>query len=217
MSEPTILTFAEISFALRASGERAAHLRSRLSINPEAGSDTVVAAGVSSLLARGLATVTDGDAAAHEQAITPGELMAGVTVGLSSYTTHTEVIGWIVDEPAVLHILSGPYVRLMLSPASHGQFLTQLTDPSQPLAMDVDRFLDLCTVGQGEAAVGIRSESTATEHLPAIDVSAAIARDASGNWHVSDSPTAANAGRPITRGGVSAFLANVLRQPVVAG
>jgi hypothetical protein len=215
MSEPMILTFAEISFALRASGDRADHLRSRLSIHPDAGSDAVVAAGVSSLLARGLATLGGPDTTTSDQ-VTPGELVAGVTVGLSSHTTHTEVIGWIVDEPAVLHVLSGPYVRLMLSPASHGQFMVQLTDPSQPLAMDVDRFLDLCTVGQGEAAVGIRSESVATESLPAIDVTAAIARDASGLWHVSDGTTVAD-GRPLTRGGVSAFLANVLRQPVIAG
>jgi hypothetical protein len=210
MAESLILTFAEVEFALRVCGDGAATVRTRLRINPEADSDIVTAAGIASLLARGLATLT-GEGATPDD-ILPGDEMLAITAALSTYVTYTEAAGWLADRPAVLHIFSGPVLRLTLSPGAYGQFSASATDPTVPLFDVLDRFLDLCSVGEGESAVAIRSMAGDSA------VSIAIARDAAGAWRVSDSIDDPNSSQPTDRDGIRARLAELLpSQPATTG
>jgi hypothetical protein len=202
MDEPLILTFAEVEFALRVCGENAGAVRSRLRINPEADADIVVAAGISSLLARSLATVT-GDGATPADVL-PGEVMLAVSGALSTFETYTEAAGWLADRPAVLHIFSGPLLRLTLSPGAYGQFSVGLTDPAEPLAAVLDRFLDLCMVGEGESAVAVRSIVDGTT------AAIAIARDNTGAWYLSDSTGDPQTSHRSDRNGVRGRLADML-------
>src|SRR5262245_46097422 len=103
MPEGLILTFAELQFALRARPEHAAKVFEYLRINPESVNDTIAAAGIASLLARGLCTI-EGDE------VVPGREMVAVVAGLSTFHSHTEAAGWMSGRPVVLHLLSAPVV-----------------------------------------------------------------------------------------------------------
>jgi hypothetical protein len=209
MAERLMLTFAEIEFALRAGPAQADAVRSRLRLNPEAASDIVVAAGVSSLLVRGLATMPDDDLGSLD--VIPGATLVGVIAALSTARVLTEAAGWLPDRPAVLHVFSGPMVRLLLSPGAYGQFSAELADPAEPLVDVLGRFLDACSVGDRESAVVIRSTEDGNE------IEVAIARDGSGTWRISDSVANPDSSLPTTRPGITARLDQLLRaQPAAA-
>src|SRR2546421_11704155 len=150
MADPLVLTFAEIEFVLRARPDQAEAVRRHLRINPEAASDIVAAAGVASLLARGLCTMSGTD-------VVPTAPIVGVTAGLSTIRTHTEAVGWIGERPVVMHLFSGASIRLAVFPAAYGQFSVELLNPAEALVAPLTRFLDSCSTGEGEAAVVVRS------------------------------------------------------------
>jgi hypothetical protein len=211
MPEPLVLTFAEIAFLLRAEPDRAAGVRDRLKLAPDAGSDSVAAAGVASLLARGLCQ-RDGSR------VIPGERAVAVTAGLSLARTHTEVAAWATDRASLLHVFSGGPVPLAVVPAAFGQFGVETLDPASSLGATVLRFLDAC-FPTGEAAIAVRSTTAGVTAGSAagVTVEIAVARDAGGVWYSSDSADSPDRGRPSTRDGVRDRLAQLLGpQPVGA-
>jgi hypothetical protein len=198
MAEPLILTFAELEFVLRARPERAEAVRADLRLNPEASTDIVVAAGVASLLARGLCTLSGTDVA-------PTAPLAAVMVALSTGGTHVEAVGWRGERMVLVHLYAGGSVGLVMQPAAYGQFSVELLRPDEPLAAPVTRFLDSCTAGEGEAAVAVRLTTG-----DAAELSLAIARDGAGAWFVSDSLESPDKGVPTSRDGVVQRLTDLL-------
>lgn len=185
MADTTLCTFAELEFLLRSAagphGERTAGMdavRRRLGLQPEAATDIVTAAGVASLLARGLCTDEGGS-------VVPGTLVLGAVAALSTLHTTTEAAGSagaagsLGDRTLALHLFSGSAARLAAYPGPFGLYGVEVLEPSEPLASPLARFVDRCTAGDGEAAVVIRS-STGDQ-----DLGLAIARAADGTWLLS--------------------------------
>lgn len=193
MSELTILTFAEIEFGLRVRSEQAGIVRTQLGISDDASADIVVAAGISSLLARGLCTTAGGAGTQAPLDVEPGELMLGVIAALSTSHTRTEVVTWVGERPALMHLFTAPAVRLAVWPAAYGQFTVEILDPAEPLADVVMRFMDVSHPEDGDAAVIVRSTAGAS------DVRIAIAREAGGGWNISDTRDDPESSRPVTR------------------
>ncbi|MFF5225055.1 hypothetical protein [Dactylosporangium sp. NPDC000521] len=198
MAESTLMTFAELEFLLRsAAGTNQAAVdavRTRLDLRPEAAGDVVTAAGVASLLARGLCTERGGD-------VVPGEQVLGVVAALATWHTMSEAAGWIEGQPAVVHLFSGTTARLVVSPGKFGLYSVELVDPAESLATPLIRFFDLCTAGQGEAAVVFRSRKGDEP-----EVGLAAARNAEGQWLLSDTVDSPDEGRPSSRDAVAARL-----------
>ena len=199
MVEQLILTFAEIEFVLRSRPDQAEAVRAQLRINPEASSDIVVAAGVASLLARGLCTM------AGTEEVVPTDPIIAVTAALATSRTHTEAVGWVGEQTVLVHLYTGSSAGIAVYPVAFGQFSVELLNPAEPLVVPVTRFLDACGAGEGEAAVAIRS-TTGDEP----EVSIAIARDGEGTWYVSDSLESPDKGVPTTRDGVLQRLTDLL-------
>lgn len=203
LSRTLMCTFAELEFLLRSAagphGERTARMdavRRRLGLQPEASTDIVTAAGVASLLARGLCTDEGGN-------VVPGPLVLGAVAALSTLHTMTEAAGSTGDRTLSVHVFSGAAARLAAYPGPFGLYGLDVLDPAEPLATPLARFVDLCTAGDGEAAVVIRS--TAGEGP---ETGLAVARDAAGDWLLSDGAAGLipGAGRPSTRADVVAAL-----------
>ncbi|GAA1518974.1 hypothetical protein GCM10009827_037750 [Dactylosporangium maewongense] len=175
MADTTLCTFAELEFLLRSAagphGERTAAMdgvRRRLALQPEAATDIVTAAGVASLLARGLCTDEGGD-------VVPGPLVLGAVAALATLHTTTEAAGSTGDKTIAMHVFSGTAGRVATYPGPFGLFGIEVLDPAEPLASPLARFVDRCTAGEGEAAVAIASDGAGV----------AIARDADGTWMLS--------------------------------
>ncbi|MEV4509208.1 hypothetical protein AB0K00_09660 [Dactylosporangium sp. NPDC049525] len=207
MAESTLITFAELEFLLRAAaGTNQASIdavRTRLDLQPEAASDIVTAAGVASLLTRGLCTERGGD-------VIPGDQVLGIVAALATWHTMSEAAGWIEGQPAVVHLFSGPTARLVVSPGKLGIYSVEVVDPAESLAAPLTRFLDLCTAGQGEAAAVFRSSK---DNEP--EVGLAAARNADGDWLLSDTVDSPDEGRPSSRDAVTARLVALYGDNVV--
>ena len=152
MADTTLCTFAELEFLLRSAagphGERTAGMdavRRRLGLQPEAATDIVTAAGVASLLARGLCTDEGGN-------VVPGPLVLGAVAALSTLHTMTEAAGSAGDRTLALHLFSGTAARLAAYPGPFGLYGVEALDAAEPLASPLARFVDHCTAGDGEAA-----------------------------------------------------------------
>ncbi|MDG6102622.1 hypothetical protein Daura_42135 [Dactylosporangium aurantiacum] len=212
MADTTLCTFAELEFLLRSAagpgGERAAAMdavRRRLGLRPEAATDIVTAAGVASLLARGLCTDEGGN-------VVPGQFVLGAVAALSTLRTVTEAAGSAGDRTLQLHLFSGDTGRLAAYPGPFGLYGVDVLDPAEPLAAPLARFVDRCTAGPGEAAVAIRSADAGEDSA---EVGLAIARAADGSWLLSDDgPDAVTAG---SRDDVVAALVERFGHPVAAG
>src|SRR4051812_26999046 len=107
MADTTLCTFAELEFLLRSAagprGERADAMdavRRRLALQPDAATDIVTAAGVASLLARGLCTDEGGS-------VVPGPLVLGAVAALSTLHTTTEAAGSAGERALSMHVFSG--------------------------------------------------------------------------------------------------------------
>jgi len=211
MADTTLCTFAELEFLLRSAagphGERTAGMdavRRRLGLQPEAATDIVTAAGVASLLARGLCTDEGGN-------VVPGPLVLGAVAALSTLHTTTEVAGSAGDRTLAMHLFSGTAARLAAYPGPFGLYGVEALDPAEPLAAPLARFVDRCTAGDGEAAVVIRSSAG-----DGPEEGLAIARAGDGTWLLSDGRSA-TAGLPSSRDGVAAALVERFGAPVAAG
>jgi hypothetical protein len=196
MTEPVLLTFAELEFVLRsAAGDRPATVldpvRRRLAFAPEVSTDIVAGAGVASLLARGLCRQDD-------STVVPGDFIVAVAAALASRHTTTEAAGWLGDRPTVVHLFSGTAARLIVTPAAFGLFTVEATPPDRPLSEPLLRFVDLCTEGDGEAAVLVRSSTADDPDDDPAQTGVAVSRDADGRWHLSDTADSPDRGRVVT-------------------
>lgn len=205
MNEIPMLTFAELEFMLRvAQPARAAVIRQHLKLPSPESSEVVAAAGLASLLTRGLCMLEGTESV-------PTPAVVGVTAALSTSHTYTEGLGWIGDQMVLMHVFSGASVRLALFPAIYGQFSAEFLDPTEPLAGPLTRFLDRCLTGESASAVLIKSTTGEDE------VTIAVATDDSGVWYVSDSASNPERGAPASRDVAAQRLVEILSaRPVVA-
>ncbi|WP_412541310.1 hypothetical protein R8Z50_01465 [Longispora sp. K20-0274] len=174
MPEALVLTFAEFEFTLRSGSGPTIPVRDLLRLRPETASDVVAAAGVASLLARGLCVLDDGR-------VRPTEPITTLTLGLATAVGHTEAVGWIGDRTVLLQLFGGPSVRVAVLPGAYGQFAVELMSPAEPVMGPLTRFIDRCVTDEGASAVLVHSTEGGR------DVSAAVAVDECGGWFVSDS------------------------------
>ena len=208
----TTLTFAEFEFVLRSAtgsgGQRVPEfdaVRRRLNFQPGVSTDIVVAAGVASLLARGLCSLDGPD-------VVPGEFVGAAVAALSTRHASTEAAGWIEDRPVVVHLFSGAAARLAVYPGSYGLFGVELIDPAEPVSAPVLRFVDLCTAAHDGGTVLVRSETG-----DAGEVGVAVARGAGGAWFLSDIRDHLDrpeATRRVTREALVARIVELLAHPV---
>jgi hypothetical protein len=189
MNGPLVLTFAELEFVIKTLPEPAA-VRTSLGLDGEAMSETVFAAGLASLLARGLCVVKDGDVVPESQVI-------GVAAAFVSSRLHVQAAGQTGSLPVAMHVFAAPSVRLAVFPAKFGQFVVELLDPVEPLSAPLTRFLDSCLSDNAETAVVIRS--TAGDDVVAM----AVAVDGSGTWYISDSVESPDRGVVSSRAGAA--------------
>src|SRR5690348_9756955 len=103
-----VLTFAEIGFLLRSNPPLHVAVRERLLLAEP--TDDVVAAGLSSLMARGLC-VRKGDDVA------PAPHILAIAAGLSRARVAVRAAGKIGERTVLAHIFSGDEVVVALSPA----------------------------------------------------------------------------------------------------
>jgi hypothetical protein len=185
MADSLILTFAEIEFLLQAATDPDPAIRARLRLSAEPNPQTA-AAGVSSLLARGLCRLESGK-------VVPGNQIVAVTAALAGPHQAIEAAGWISGQPVLMHLLTGELVRLAVLPAAYGQFTVELLDPAEPVIVPLERFLDACTASNAEEAVGLRTMT------PRGEVAIAVAIDPNGQWYVSDSEQHPERGEPVSR------------------
>lgn len=193
MDTPLDLTFAEIEFLLRARPEQADEVRRNLLINPEVASDIVVAAGVASLLTRGLCEVSGASAR-------PTGPLATVAAALSTSTTHVHVAIWSAEPPTIMHLYDGPFIRLAVFPITYGRFTVEPLDRAEDLSAPLIRVLGPFEALGGPLAVAVQAR------VGAETVSVAVARDETSAWSLSDTLDSPEAGRPSTREGVEARL-----------
>jgi hypothetical protein len=191
MADPVALTFAEVEFLLRAGVPAADLVRGRLHLRREANAEVVAAAGVSSLLARGLCTQERDD-------VRPGNLVLGAVAALSTVHTVTEVTGQVDGHPVVLILFTGDIARLAVVPRFLGQFGVEVTSSVEALSGPLTRFLARASAGTGEVAVVARSTTVDGGER----ISLAVARDAAGQWYESDTLDSPDRGRAMSHGDV---------------
>lgn len=185
MSNEMILTFAEIEFLLR-SRQPKLDARRLLRIRHEAAGDVMAAAGLASLLARNLCSVTGGKVKA-------GKEIAVVATLLATADIEIDALGWVGDDMLLLHVFSCPGGSLSLRPAGPGVFAVDALDPGRPLSDGLVRMVNLCLTGDGESAVLLKMVTTTSE-----SVSVAIARGADGRWNLSDSTSDPQSSQQVT-------------------
>lgn len=175
MSDSVVITFAELGFLLQACPTEADLVRATLRLDAATATDVVVAAGLASLLARGLAVRTDSGE------VEPTPALSGITAGVSRPEVSVSALGWLDDRLAVAHVFSGPHARLALYPRGFGQYGTELLDPAEPLSVVLGRFLDTCLTDHTTPSVLFRGRGGLAESALVIHV------DDVAMWHLSDS------------------------------
>lgn len=184
MSDHLVLTFAEIEFLLRVREPEHVDVRAELGL---AGDGTNAAAGLASLLARGLCS-QDGER------VVPSDDLVGVIGALTTAARAIKALGWRDGLPVLLNLFTGPVVGIVLQPTGLGQYAVATLDPGHGLDDQLVGFLDACLTDGNESAVLVRSGETRI----------AIATTAAGEWYVSDSYADPGASRKSTRDGAVA-------------
>jgi hypothetical protein len=174
MVDPIVLTFAELEFLLRSCPDGRDLVLGTLHLVPEASSDVVVAAGLASLLARGLCTK-------DQDQFFPVPELAPVVAALSAPVAAISAVAWVGTDATLAHVFTGSSARIALYPGLRGQFAVELLDPTEGVPIVLTRFIDQYLTGDREAVVMIRSG------LGDDRVSLAVAVDEAGSWHLSDS------------------------------
>jgi len=200
MDDALVLTYAELEFLLRSQDPGPVDVRAQLELGPAEELDAAARAGVASLLARGLCTL--GGESGTE--VTPTPEVLAIVAGLTTATETTRALGWIDERLVLLHLLYGPMARLVLVPASYGQFTVMALDPELTVADQLSRFVDSCLTEAAESAVVIQSRTADAT------VGMAIARDGDGAWFVSDSENDPDSATPSSRDDVMARIGELL-------
>lgn len=196
MSDHVVLTFAEIEFLLRAREPVHVDVRELLGLAAGAAADQNAAAGLASLLARGLCVRTD-------DRVVPSEDLIGVIGAFATATRATKSLGWQGGNPVMVNLFAGPAVGMVVQPIGHGQYSVAPVDPAHDLTDQLVGFVDACLTDTTESAVLVRSG----------DVRIAVAITAAGDWHISDSVSNPDRSRPSTRDGAMARLRELLAVP----
>jgi hypothetical protein len=185
VSDELVITFAEIEFLLR-SREPKLDVRKLLRIKPEAAGDVIAAAGLASLLARGMCVEADGKIKIDRQ-------VAAIAAVLVVADIAVDALGWIGEDMVLLHVFSCPVGQFSFRPVGHGRFLVEALKPDQPLSTGLVKLMELCLAGDGESAVLLKMVTTTSE-----PISVAVARGVNGEWHLSDSASNAMSSREVT-------------------
>ncbi|GAB1510989.1 hypothetical protein [Actinophytocola sp. KF-1] len=193
MSDHLVLTFAEIEFLLRVREPQDVDVRAELRL---AGDGRNAAAGLASLLARGLCS-HDGER------VVPADDLVGVIGALSTATTATKALGWRDGQPVLLSLFTGPVVGLVLQPIGLGRYAVAALDPGRGLGDQLAGFIDSCLAGGNESAVLVRSGDTRI----------AVVTTAAGEWYVSDSLADPGTSRKSTRDGAVARVRELMAVP----
>ena len=190
MPQPLNLTFAELEFVLLACPpEASTAVREQLRFSPtgsggavtdDAGHSDAAAAGLASLLARGLCEVNGGVASAPADVV-PGPEITALTAALLSARSYTAAAGWRGEQADRMYVFDSPSVRVAMFPSKYGLYDVRLLDPAEPLSALLGRYLDAHLV-PGELSAFV-AKSTAA----AVSVAATAAVDASGTWSSCDS------------------------------
>jgi hypothetical protein len=196
--ETLVLTFAEIAFILRSKEPENIPVRERLRI--EEPTDAVVAAGLSSLLARRLCT-RDGEE------VRPAPVIMAVAAGLSTTRVAIRAAGRAGDRTVLVHLFRGPITTVAISPAEFGQFAVELLDQNVELVDQLSRFLD-ASIADGTESV-VLLEATGER-----DFSLAVARDVSGTWFLSDTLSSPDHGSVSSRDAALARIGELFGSPL---
>jgi hypothetical protein len=183
------LTFAELGFLLRACPDSADLVRAALRLTSDSDSDIVVAAGLASLLARGLLLRAD------DGEITPSAEVSVVIACLSAPAVAVSALGWVGERHLLTHLFGDARCRMAVYPRGLGRFAVEALDPAEPVSAVLSRFLDACVAGGGPTAVLVRS---ARSGVPLVSV----AIDPSGVWRLSDSVDTPDRSVPVDPAGV---------------
>jgi len=197
MSAQLVLTYAEIEFLLRSYEPEHVAVREHLGLPTGSDADRNAAAGLASLLARGLC-------ARDRERVVPSNDLVGVIGALAAATRGTDVLGRRDGNPVLLHLFTGPRFGIVVQPVGLGQYAVSPLDPVRDLSDQVVGFVNACLVGTRDTAVVVRSGA----------VRAAVATTATGDWYISDSMNNPNQGHPCTPEDVAARIRAVLAVPV---
>ncbi|HEX6359200.1 hypothetical protein [Actinophytocola sp.] len=197
MSAQLVLTYAEIQFLLRSYEPEHVAVREQLGLPDGPDAERNAAAGLASLLARGLC-------ARDADRVVPSNELVGVIGALSAATRGTDVLGRRAGGPVLLHLFTGPRFGIAVQPVGLGQYAVTPLDPARDLSDQVVGFVDACLAGTRDTAVVVRSGV----------VRAAVATSATGEWYISDSVNNPNQGHPCTPADAAARIRAVLAVPV---
>jgi hypothetical protein len=206
MSEPVsapVVTFAELSFLLRACPDGADLVRATLRLAPGSVGESVVAAGLASLLARNLLY------RAEDGTTTRAPEIGFLVDCLTAPTIAVSALGWLGRWQVMAHVFGRPERRVALYPHGHGRFAVVALDPAEPVGVVLDRFLDRCVAAGGETATLARSGRNAVPLL-------SVAVDASGGWWLSDSVDAPDRAVRVDRSAVLRRLAELFDPALAA-
>jgi hypothetical protein len=182
---PLILTFAEIEFLLRGNPPRIP-VREQLRLREP--DDMIAAAGLASLLARGLCIREAED-------VRPAKDLVPVIAAMSLADRGIRALGLVDDRETVVHLFLAAEAAVALSPAEFGQFTAELLDPAVPAAEQITRFVDACLPAGRESGVLVQAPG-------ADEVSLAVARDETGAWFLSDSVNSPDRSEPSSHAAV---------------
>ncbi len=215
MTDPFVLTFAEIDFLLAACPQRADAVRAALGVAGDDHGTATARAGLASLLARGLCADTAGS-------VTPGPEATSVIAALSTALRHIAAAGWRAEQPDVMHLYDGGAMRVALFPAPLGRYTVEFLNPEEPVSAPLMRFVDAIANSPADghaSALVIKDEAIADAHAQDIpppdlaDVSVAVSVDTAGNWALSDSLRSADRWRPTSRDQVARRIAELMDEP----
>ena len=233
MTDPLVLTFAELEFLLSACPQRADAVRAHLRTAEPDQSLATARAGLASLLARGLCENT-AEAVITEESVTPGPEVKAVIAAFAAARRHLGAAGWRGDRPEVMYLYDGDAMRLALFPVPLGQYAVEFLSPEEPVSAPlmrfVDAFADFSRGGRASALV-IKSRAVVDADLEAVEdadvvadadasragdvpeTSMAVSIDAAGTWAFSDSQRSADRGLPVSREWVARRIAELLDEP----
>jgi hypothetical protein len=199
VEQALVLTFAELEFLLRVRTPEIATIREGLGLT--ASDDTVAAAGLASLLARGLCE-PGGDR------VTPGRELVAVVAGLASADRVTRVLCLGEGAAELGAVATGPNIHIGLTAAGFGQYVVQPIDSSVGAADQVKHVLEEALGSEG--AVLVQSRTAGGQ------VSIAVAVDGEGAWYLSDSERDPNNSTPVGADEAFARVAELLSDSVGA-
>jgi hypothetical protein len=198
VEQPLVLTFAEIEFLLRVRTPAIATIRADLGLaEPD---DTTAAAGLASLLARGLCERSAGG-------VVPSAELVLVATALATADRVTRLLDVTGEAVRLGAVLTGPNLHIGLTAAGAGQHVVQPVDTAVTAADQVRHLLD--EVLGAESAVLVQSRTARGQ------VSIAIAVDAAGDWYLSDSEGDPGRSTPVSRDEACARVGELL--PDVVG